>query len=60
MHHIDPRVDAERDKLVDDLGQAGRLARADCTRMLRAAGRGRNGGGDVYETDGRVCSAVLR
>lgn len=60
IHHIEPRVDAERDTLVEDLGGAGRLGRVDCLAGLRAAGRDRNGSGDDYETDGRLCIAVLR
>ncbi len=59
IHHIEPRVDDERDTLVEDLGGAGRLARVDCLAGLRAAGRDRNGSGDDYETDGRLCVAVL-
>lgn len=59
MHHIDPRVDAERDKLVADLRRASRLEGEDCG-GLRKPGRDFNGGGDPYETDGRLCVAVLR
>ncbi len=60
IHHIEPRVDAERDRLMQDLGGAGLLARMDCIAGLRAPGRDRNGSGDDYETDGRLCVAVLR
>jgi hypothetical protein len=60
IHHIEPRVDAERDRLIEDLGGAGRLAGVDCVAGFRAAGRDRNGSGDDYETDGRLCVAVLR
>ena len=59
MHHIDPDVDAEREKLVADLAAAGRLARVD--RMdVRPPGQGRNGTGDLYVTDGRMCAGTLR
>jgi hypothetical protein len=59
IHHIETRVDAERDKLVADLDHAGRLARVDRLERWREAGRGRNGSGDSYETDGSMCVAVL-
>ncbi len=58
MHHIDPNVDAERDKLIDDLRGAGRLARLERL-AVRPPGRGRNGSGDPYATDGRLCSVTL-
>jgi hypothetical protein len=60
MHHIDPRVDAERDKLLADLRGAQRLKGSDCGPGLREPGRDWNGAGDPYETDGRLCVAVLR
>jgi hypothetical protein len=59
IHHIETRVDAERDKLVADLGRTGRLACIDRLDGWRAAGRGRNGSGDFYETDGSIRVAVL-
>ncbi len=57
MHHIDPQVDRERDKLLDDLRRAGRL-----TRTVEIHGPRRidvNGGGDRYETDGRLLLGSL-
>ena len=59
IHHIETRVDAERDKLVADLDRTGRLARLDRVEGWRDAGRGRNGSGDSYVTDGSICVAVL-
>lgn len=59
VHHIETRVDAERDKLVADLDRTGRLARLDCAEGWRDAGRGRNGSGDSYVTDGSICVAVF-
>jgi hypothetical protein len=58
-HHIDANVDAERDKLLDDLNRARRLAE-----QYRATGLGRtwsarNGGGDRYFTDGDIRVGVL-
>jgi len=59
MHHIDPNVDAERGKLFADLFDAGRLARTDCVAGFLPPGSGRNGGGDAYITDGRLCVGLL-
>jgi hypothetical protein len=58
MHHIDPAVDRERDKLVNDLLRARRAPAVSWIPDFSAARRGRNGGGDSYETDGRL--AVLQ
>jgi LssY C-terminus len=59
VHHTETRVDAERDKLVADLDRAGRLTRIDRVEGWREAGRGLNGSGDPYVTDGSICVAVL-
>ena len=59
IHHIDMRVDGERDRLLSDLDRGGRLARSGCGAGPVAAGRGVNGSGDAWETDGRLCVAVL-
>ena len=53
-HHIDPDLDSEREKLARDLEDAGMV-----TAKYQATGvgltlTGRNGGGDVYYTDGEV------
>lgn len=60
MHHIDPDVDAERDKLVFDLKRAGKLALIRQLEEFQARGPGQNGGGDVYRTDGRLMVCVLQ
>jgi hypothetical protein len=60
MHHIDPRVDLERDTLLRDLRAASRLEASGCEAGWRPAGAGRNGGGDPYVTDGRLCLGRLR
>jgi len=54
MHHIDPKIDAERDALVRDLARAGRIGSLSWRANFSPAGRGRNGGGDWYETDRRL------
>jgi hypothetical protein len=59
MHHIDPRVDLERDTLLADLSAASRLENSGCEAGWRPAGAGRNGGGDPYVTDGRLCIGRL-
>jgi len=60
MHHIDPRIDSERDKLIEDLGHAGRIGGLSRLAGFLPARRGRNGGGDWYLTDGRLAVVVLR
>jgi len=59
IHHIDTRIDGERDRLLSDLDRGGLLARSECGAGPLAAGRGFNGSGDAWETDGRLCVAVL-
>lgn len=54
MHHIDPLVDEEREQLFRDLSHAGRLAASERVAGFRPPGRGVNGGGDSYETDGAL------
>ena len=54
MHHIDPDVDAERERLVADLERAGRLRSTEMVPHYRSAGFGQNGGGDAYRTDGNL------
>ena len=57
MHHIDPDVDREREKLRADLLATGLLARA-----AEVPGRprsDRNGGGDRYQTDGKILLLAL-
>lgn len=59
MHHIDPRIDAERETLLSDLSAARCLERIERLRGFRPAGRAKNGGGDVYETDGALAIGEL-
>lgn len=58
-HHIDPDVDAERDRLIGDL-----VAAKVVTELYNVSGvgptlNGRNGEGDRYYTDGEIHIAVL-
>jgi LssY C-terminus len=53
-HHIDPDIDLERKTLADDLENAGMV---DAKYQVTGVGPtldGRNGGGDLYYTDGEV------
>lgn len=60
MHHIDPDVDAERARLVADLGEAARLASTSRIDGYRPAGTGQNSAGDTYRTDGGLWIAKVR
>lgn len=59
MHHIDPDVDAERSRVIDDLRRAGRLSRVERVEHYRPSGQGQNGAGDVYRTDGAIVIGTL-
>ena len=60
MHHIDPAVDRERERLLSDLARAGAAASVTHLEKFRSAGAGRNGGGDKYFSDGALGIAVLK
>lgn len=60
MHHIDPDVDAERGRVIGDLLKAGWLTRVERVEHYRPSGRGQNGAGDGYETDGAMLVGALR
>ncbi|MEI8376082.1 MAG: LssY C-terminal domain-containing protein [Planctomycetota bacterium] len=53
-HHIDGNVDAERDKLLGDLQHAKVVAQVDWLVGFHEKLEGRNGGGDLWHTDGRA------
>ena len=59
MHHIDPNVDAERNKLAQDLLATQRVAKL---RILpgTAVAASLNGGGDFYRSDGKILVPVLK
>lgn len=59
MHHIDPAIDRERDKLVADLRHAGCVGETAWVSGFAPTPSGRNGGGDRYATDGRLASVRL-
>lgn len=58
-HHIDPRIDAERDTLINDLMATRRLWLVQAVHDFQPAHEGRNGGGDPYHTDGRLLLGIL-
>jgi hypothetical protein len=58
-HHIDADVDAERNKLLDDLQRAGAVVELLWIDDFNRPREGRNGGGDRYYTDGRLPVAVI-
>jgi LssY C-terminus len=58
-HHIAPDVDAERDKLINDLRHAGQLSQVSWIEHFHQVLQGYNGGGDPYHTDGRLAVGVI-
>lgn len=59
-HHLGPDVDAERDRILQELQSAGRAERTYYVDDFHAEREGRNGGGDPWRTDGRLGVVVLR
>ena len=59
-HHISRDIDAERNKLVGDLQSVGAVEDLYFVSDFQETRVGRNGGGDPYETDGRLAVVVLR
>ena len=60
MHHIDPDVDRERERLLGDLSVGDAVESVYWAENFQPTGQGRNGGGDPYRTDGALAIAVLR
>ncbi len=58
-HHISSDVDAERDKIIADLKQAGFLQDVYTIDGFQTALSGKNGGGDHYQTDGNLTVGVI-
>ena len=58
-HHIDGNVDAERDHLMETLKHAGKLNQIQAVSNFHQIREGRNGGGDLWHTDGRLLTATL-
>lgn len=58
-HHIAPDIDTERDHLIDSLQRTDGLWGTTVVSDFHRLRRGRNGGGDPWETDGDLCLAVI-
>ena len=58
-HHIAPDVDAERDKIMQDLQRAGQLGPWAWVEHFHRVLTGYNGGGDPYHTDGRLAVGMI-
>lgn len=59
-HHIAADVDAERDHLLKCLADAGELTAESDVPDFHPVREGRNGGGDLWKTDGRLRVGVLK
>jgi len=59
-HHISPNVDAERDLIITDLTHADRVSELRWVDGFHKELEGRNGGGDLWRTDGRLAVVVLK
>jgi hypothetical protein len=58
-HHTAPNIDAERDFLFADLEKTGDLSATRIVIGFHKILSGRNGGGDPWETDGRLFVGVI-
>jgi hypothetical protein len=58
-HHIGPDVDAERDRILSELKQAGWAQEVYYEDGFHKELQGKNGGGDPWHTDGRLGVAIL-
>jgi len=58
-HHIGPDVDAERDRIASELGNAGGAQEVYWVDGFHQQLQGKNGGGDPWHTDGRPEVVVL-
>jgi hypothetical protein len=58
-HVTGPDIDAERDKLFDDLKRTGDLAELIIVPSFHKTLEGRNGGGDPWHTDGKLHMGVI-
>ena len=59
-HHIGPDVDAERDRIMSELKQAGWTQAERYVDGFHDQREGRNGGGDPWHTDGRLGVVILQ
>jgi hypothetical protein len=59
IHRIDPQIDREREKVVDDLLFTGHVKAFDLMERPGVPRQTRNATGDRIETDGRVAALQL-
>lgn len=59
-HHIAADVDADRDKVMNDIRNAGDLAAEYWIDGFHKVLQGKNGGGDPWHTDGRLAIGLLQ
>ena len=59
-HHIGPNVDADRDRLLQEVQQAGWAHEVYYEVGFHKAFTGRNGGGDPWHSDGRLGVVILQ
>jgi hypothetical protein len=59
-HHTAADIDAERNKLFDDLKQTGDLSEESIVAGFHKILEGRNGGGDRWHTDGNLYAGVIK
>lgn len=59
-HHIAEDVDIERDHLIDNLKQTGSLTSVQFIEDFHKVREGRNGGGDLWKTDGRLIIGIIQ
>jgi hypothetical protein len=59
-HHTAADIDAERDKLFDDLKQTGDLSEEYIVEGFHKIREGRNGGGDPWHSDGNLYAGVIK
>jgi hypothetical protein len=59
-HHIAPNVDSERDLILHGLRTTGWAASESFIENFHPQREGRNGGGDLWHTDGRLGIALLQ
>jgi hypothetical protein len=59
-HVTAPNIDAERDKLFDDLQHTGDLSEVFIVKGFHKILQGRNGGGDPWHTDGNLYAGVIK
>lgn len=58
-HHIAPDLDAERDRLIEELDKTGNLSETYVMDAFHEKHEGHNGGGDLWRTDGNLHVGII-